>query len=469
MTDAKDKVLVMECDRYDPDRLRSLIAEGMGAFGLRPAGKVFVKPNIVFAHPDRERYGTTMYTSLEMVEAALRHLQAIPEVQRIEMGEKSAVGAPTRLSFKFSGYRKLVRRLRSDGLSKLRLYSLEEDRRRTVYCGGAVHSTVRLSRRMISSDFRLYLAKLKRHGSCQVTGATKLNIGILSDDERSLGHDYRIPEKIADLLNVGYPDFIVVDAIDAGVGLEGVPHTRKLGLVLMGVNPVAVDIVGARLYGFEPSQVDYLDAAIRRGFGPDGMDGIELAGDVDSVEKLDALRERLKPGDELWDEWQDVNQTARAIGAPIRFFQGPAVLEEKTGRRIECPSGCVMGVKMTLAIFHRQHGKNMARCKPLTVIVGKHEQPVDCEGSSALLIGSCTRAKLVNVKKRMAVKRCFTTSSDNMIPFGIMLGLRNPLLMPRFLLNLLGAMLVASVVKTFNGHYLTEFGNFLATKLLKKI
>ena len=310
---------------------------------------------------------------------------------------------------------------------------------------------------------------MKRHGSCQVTGATKLNIGILSDDERACGHDYRIPDKIVDLLNVGYPDFIVMDAIEAGVGLEGVPHDRKLGLLIMGDNPVAVDIVGARLYGFEPEDVDYLDAAIQRGFGPSSLDEIELTGDLISVSDLDGYRSRLQPDDEVWDEWQDVNETSKAIGAPIRYFHGPAINEEKTGRVIHCPSGCAMGVKMSLAILHRHNREAMAKCKALTVVVGKHEKTIDCQGASVLILGTCTDAKLENAGKKMEIRNCFTSSADNLIPFSWLLGVSNPMLKARFFGNLLASSLLAILHKTFNGYYLMEFGSFIATKLLKKL
>jgi uncharacterized protein (DUF362 family) len=465
----KEQVLIKRCDRYDVGTIRTLIAEGMETFGAKPRGRVFVKPNIVFAHHDENCYGTTMYTSKSVVEAAVRHLHDAPGVSRVEIGEKTAIGAPTRLMYKFSGYRKMVQSLRAEGLKNLDLFALDEDRRKTVYVGGVVHSTLRLSRRMLGSDFRIYLAKLKRHGSCQVTGATKLNIGILSDDERAVGHDYRLPEKIVDLLNVGYPDFIVVDAIDAGVGLEGVPHQRNLGLLIMGTNPLAVDIVGACIYGFAPSDVDYLEAAIRRGFHPSGMDGIELIGDVTSAAELDALRSRLKPDDDAWDEWQDVNETAKAIGAPIRFHLGPAIREAKTGRVFHCPSGCAMGVKMSLAMLHRHNKAAMAKCKPLNVIVGKHDQPIDCEGAAALVLGTCTEAVLENVGRKIEVRRCFTTSSDNLIPFGLLLGIPNPMLKPRFFGNLLASILAAVFVKTFNGYYLLEIGSFIATKLQKEL
>ncbi len=465
----KEQVLIKRCDRYDVGTIQALIAEGMETFGAKPKGRVFVKPNIVFAHHDEDSYGTTMYTSKSVVEAAVRNLHDTPGVSRVDIGEKTAIGAPTRLMYKYSGYTKMVRSLRAQGLKNLNIFALDEDPRKTVHVGGIVHSTLRLSRRMAGSDFRIYLAKLKRHGSCQVTGATKLNIGILSDDERAIGHDYRLPEKIVDLLNVGYPDFIVMDAIDAGVGLEGAPHQRNLGLLIMGTNPLAMDIVGARLYGFSPSDIDYLAAAINRGFHPSGLDDIDLIGDVTSVAELDALRSRLKPDDYAWNEWQDVNETAKAIGAPIRFHLGPAIIEAKTGRVVHCPSGCAMGVKMSLAMFHRHNKEAMSKCRPLKVIVGKHVQPIDCEGASALVLGTCTEATLKNVGRKMEIRRCFTTSSDNLIPFGLLLGIPNPMLRPVFFGNLLFSVLAATIIKIFNGYYLFEIGSFILTKLQKEL
>jgi uncharacterized protein (DUF362 family) len=42
----------MRCDAYDPDKIAGIIKEGMQELGVKPSGKVLLKPNVVIAHPE---------------------------------------------------------------------------------------------------------------------------------------------------------------------------------------------------------------------------------------------------------------------------------------------------------------------------------------------------------------------------------------------------------------------------------
>ena len=73
-------VLVRRCEEYDPASIEGIVAAGMERLGYRPAGKVFVKPNVVFAG-DPKVFGRTAYTDPALVGACLRVLARGPEVQ----------------------------------------------------------------------------------------------------------------------------------------------------------------------------------------------------------------------------------------------------------------------------------------------------------------------------------------------------------------------------------------------------
>jgi uncharacterized protein (DUF362 family) len=57
------------------------------------------------------------------------------------------------------------------------------------------------------------------------------------------------------------PDLSVVDASVALQGGHLSGRKRHVGLVLAGIDPVAVDAVGSRLLGHEPEWVHYLTLA----------------------------------------------------------------------------------------------------------------------------------------------------------------------------------------------------------------
>ena len=46
------KVLIMRCDEYDAHRISGIVKEGMEELGVKPRGKILLKPNAVIAHPD---------------------------------------------------------------------------------------------------------------------------------------------------------------------------------------------------------------------------------------------------------------------------------------------------------------------------------------------------------------------------------------------------------------------------------
>ena len=48
----KHKVLIMHCDEYEPTKISGIVKEGMEELGVRPEGKILLKPNVVIAHPE---------------------------------------------------------------------------------------------------------------------------------------------------------------------------------------------------------------------------------------------------------------------------------------------------------------------------------------------------------------------------------------------------------------------------------
>ena len=465
-TDHSNEVFIKRAADYDRDLIRAAVTEGMRALDYRPAGKVFVKPNAVVAHK-KELIGEHGCTHRAVVGAALAAIAAEPAVSRIDVGEKSGVGFPTRMCYHFAGYYDEVADIGARTGKPVELFCIEEEPRDPVFIGGAVHDVLRVARKMARSDTKVYLPKLKCHCVTNLTGAIKLNVGICTEDERSIRHDFMLNEKIVDLLSAGMPDFIVEDAIAVGVGNEGFPIYRKLGLILMGRNPVAVDLVGARLLGFTPEQIPYLAGAIRRGYPPGSLDDVTISGDLHSIADLDEAAKAIQPYDDEYFRWQDINREFDRLKSPLRFVHGPY---NDTGKL--CQTGCVMGMKMFFAAFEyytKAGPAALAKAHPATFIIGTPREEVDCRGGNAYLIGSCTRPRLTNAAKVKKVDKCFVTVSDMMIRFGMGLGMPAPLTDPAYILPIVRAMAGASARKMAKGRYLQDVGFFLSRRLDKRI
>lgn len=381
--------------------------------------------------------------------------------------EASAVGNPTRFTYRWSGYRDSIARLQDELRHPLELVCMDEERRVPRWVGGMVHDRVRLARSFAEADTKVYVPKLKCHCVAKMTGTVKLNIGILSFDERSIRHDFMLHEKIADLLAVGWPDFTVMDAITVGVGNEGVPIPRPLGLVLMGKNPIAVDLVGCRLLGLRgETDVGYLKAAIGRGYGPARTEQVEVMGDAASIEEIDELAKRIQPYDEEFHRWQDINRDLERLRSPLRLYHGPYA----PGCADKCETGCVMGLKMVLGFLESYAGADaFAKGKPGVFVIGRHDEEIDAKGGDAFIIGSCSQAKVVNARKVSRIDKCFTTSADMFMLFGARLGLKSPFFDRRFLGNYVPTMLAGTAKKLTGGRFVDDAAHFVKHQLLRKL
>jgi uncharacterized protein (DUF362 family) len=461
-----NRVLVVECPEYDKAKIRGIIDQGMETLGYKPGGKIAIKPNIVFAY-DPEVFTATTYTNFDVIESAIRSLEARPEVSHIAVTETSAVGNPTRFTFRWAGYTDRIQKLKQEVRKPLSLVAMDEDRRMSVFIGGRVHDRVRLSRTFAQADSRIYMPKLKCHCVSKMTGAVKLNVGIVSFDDRSIHHDYLLNEKIADLLTVGWPEFVVMDAITVGVGNEALPLSRQLGLILMGKNPIAVDLVASRLLGMQgETDIPYLAVAIGRGYRPARLEDVTIMGDAATVSDLDRFAERVKPYDDEFYRWQDINKELKRLNSPLRLYHGPYsdISDER------CETGCIMGLKMYLAFLEAYAGAEaFAKAKPAVFIIGRIKEPVDAKGGRAFIIGSCSRAKVENASKVIKMDNCFVTASDMFMVIGNRTGIKSPFFDPGFLRHYVPSLLAGSAKKLFNGRYAQDSLDFIARQFFRKI
>jgi uncharacterized protein (DUF362 family) len=465
---SKDKpyrVLVKKCDTYDRSNLRKIVESGMAELGFNPAGNIFVKPNVVFATKNG-KYGSTAYTHASVVGASLLALSGHGGVRRIDLGEKTAIGYPTRMNYTYAGYYKEIKHIQKDTRTPVEAFCIDESLRDRVFVGGKIHAHLRIARKMARADAMVYLPKLKCHCVSTMTGAVKLNIGICSDDERAIRHDFMLDDKIIDLLAVGTPDFIIMDAVDVGVGNEAVPTPRRLGFIIMGTNPLAVDLVGARLLGFERDDVPYLKRAVERGCLPASIEAISIEGDVQSPDDLDRAARRILPYDDEYFRWQNIQKELTRMDSPIRFYWG----NTKGAGNDKCQTGCIMGAKMFFGFLERYAGPEAFKtADPVVLVIGKVDTPIDAEGHLVFMIGSCAEANIGNAKKVISIDNCFTTAVDLAIIIRGRLGMPAPFQDPKEMLPLIYHLAVAVFMKIIHLRYLQDIGHFIKTILPKKI
>ena len=193
----------------------------------------------------------------------------------------------------------------------------------------------------------------------------------------------------------------------------------------MSRNPVAIDLVGARLLGFGIDDIEYLKIAVNRGYKPSCLEDVTLKGDLTSINALDEHAKRIMPYDEEYFRWHDVEKELQRLNSPIRFFWG-----NYSGMKdAKCTTGCVMGIKMYFAFLERHAGAEaFARAKPVVLATGRCDNEIDAQGNIAILVGSCAKATILNAKKVIHIDKCFTTAGDIIQIIRNQIGIPSPIM-----------------------------------------
>jgi len=363
----KAKVILRRAETYDSELIATIILQGIKELGLasRIKGRVTIKPNVVMAHP---RVTPAAYTRPEFLAGLLSALKRLSaDKLEIAVAEKCGAGLPTSRMFRRAGYYRLKKEY------QFRLVPIEEAAKRRVQLQkGVVHRQIRTAREIVERDFLIYAPKLKTNSlSHGLTAALKLNIGLLCDRERMWNHNYNLDEKIVDLLEVGYPDLIVTDAIEVSSGGNHLTQFgHHLGLIIMACNPLAHDVVGSHIFHLDPEQIGHLKAAEKRGYGSLNLENIELGGDI----SLEEIREKTKS---LTTGFIRVEKAHRNI----RVLSGEPY----------CTGGC-QGVFLDwLYMIKDRKPRLWPNLPPWTVVIGKYRG--DVKADRVLLLGRCTQVE----------------------------------------------------------------------------
>ena len=133
---------------------------------------------------------------------------------------------------------------------------------------------VRISKIALGSAI-VSVPKLKPHRMAGVTLSLKNLMGVVMPKGQIHRH---LSEKIADLASVVRPRVSVVDGIIAGEGHETAGNPVKMDLVIAGLDPVAVDTVGAAVMGFDLLTAKHIALAAEKRLGICDLDRIRILG-----------------------------------------------------------------------------------------------------------------------------------------------------------------------------------------------
>jgi uncharacterized protein (DUF362 family) len=373
---APPRVIIRHCERYDTERIRTIVREGLHRLGLLPAGRTLVKPNLVtagdlFAHA---------FTRPELGEGVLLALHDVGggSMTELAVGERCGITLPTRYAFRESGWDQMLGRVRR--VTHVERYPFDEvPQVEVAYTHRErLRDYVFVPEPVARADFFVNVPKFKAHPWTTVTFSMKNYIGLQDDRHRLIDHDHRLGEKIADLQHVIQPQFICIDGIVAGQGRMLTPKPFDLQLVIMGNNQVAFDSVCSAILGLDPRSIEHIRLAEERGFGTTDLAEIAVEGDV----TLDMARQRAS-GFEVGL----VRVEKYFEGSHISAYAGPPPEAERTDY---CWGGCPGAIEEAVEILRRYDEEFDEKAPRLHVVFGAYQGSIDAKpGERVVFIGDC--------------------------------------------------------------------------------
>jgi uncharacterized protein (DUF362 family) len=153
---------------------------------------------------------------------------------------------------------------------------------------GEVLSKVTLPK-IVFESYVISAAKLKTHTETLVTLGLKNMFGLIPEKFKAKYHFLGIGKVVVDVNSVKKPDFTVIDGF---IGMEGDGPVNgqpiKMDLVIAGLDPVAVDAVGALVMGFNPNEIFHIKRASEKGLG--SINNISIVGS-----NLNEVKRQFKP------------------------------------------------------------------------------------------------------------------------------------------------------------------------------
>ena len=380
----KPKVIIQACEAYDVAKIQSIIAEGLETLDLTPYGRTLLKPNVV-ASGDRFPHA---YTRPEFVEGVLRALQDRarkgPGMEELAVGERCGITIPTRFAYQGAHYYEMFKRV-----DDVKVYHFEEEPQVEIplYHEERLRDSFYTPEPVAKADFFVNCPKFKAHPWTTVTFSLKSYIGIQDDPHRLIDHDHKLNEKVADLQYIIQPQFIAIDAIIAGEGRMLTPIPFDMGLIIMGNNQVAFDAVCCHIIGLDPLTVPHIRMSYERGFGPVGLDQIDILGDV-SLEQAQKKAEGFRVGLIRVEEYFE--------GTNINAVSGPPPQDAKPGEQNEeyCWGGCPGALEEAIEILRLFDTQTDEKMPKTHIVFGNYEGELDVKpGEKVVFLGDCAQFK----------------------------------------------------------------------------
>ena len=270
---ASARVAVLPAENYDAD-LEGIVLDGLRAIGAHVAGAhVLLKPNMVEYDP-----GGVVNTDPRVVAAAIQAVHRLGATS-VTVAEGPGHRRDTGYVVAASGLSEVVRQLKTPFVD-LNTASAAPVALRSHY---TKLESLWLPRVVTDADVVISMPKMKTHHWAAATLSLKNCFGCLPGRvygwPKNALHWQGVEPSILDIAGAVRPAYAIVDAI---VGMEGngpIDGTpKRVGVLVIGDDPVAVDATSVHIMGMNPGDVAHL-AEAGRFLGIADLERVTVAGE----------------------------------------------------------------------------------------------------------------------------------------------------------------------------------------------
>jgi uncharacterized protein (DUF362 family)/NAD-dependent dihydropyrimidine dehydrogenase PreA subunit len=274
MANNRSTVALVRCEGYSPEEVQPALIRGLGLLGgaaafAKSGEKMVLKPNILSG------------------ESPEKNISPHPEVFRAVAKAFSSMGVS--LSYGDSpGFGNPKSNAQRGGFGQVAdeegvVWADFTNSRMMQFPEGKVIKKFSIAEGVAASDGIISISKLKTHALTRITGAIKNQFGCIPGARKAEFHSVMptvslFSQMLVDLNLLLKPRLFIMDGIIAMEGngpRNGNP--RKMNLLLLSTDPVALDTVVCRLINLDPKLVEPLVYGEQFGLGT--MTDIDFVGD----------------------------------------------------------------------------------------------------------------------------------------------------------------------------------------------
>jgi len=304
---------------------------------LKSSKEVYIKVNGI----DFKKH---CYTSPEVVEAVINYLKN--KGAKVSVMENSTQANMTRIVFSINGYKEVCERTGANiiYLDEENFHEFEFKGKRSIDEDpkGYNLKTFRLPSTIVKimeereTITYINIPKLKTHSMARVTLGIKNQWGFPQHADRGKDHNYNLHSKLVDVYELIQPDITIIDGAMGGIIHGHYPPTAwedklviPFNILIGGRDTLAVDVVGARVFGLSLEEVPHLKIAYGRGLGEGDLSKINVIG-----KDLNDFKEKYD-----WNLLQKFPKDVKII----------------KGKELLCKEGCENNPLATLQSFAYDH------------------------------------------------------------------------------------------------------------------